>query len=58
MPGIEVGDIGTKLGYNGVDNGFLRFDKVRIPRSQHLCRFVHVDKDGTFSMKGDPRMLY
>jgi len=58
MPGIEVGDVGTKLGYNAVDNGFLRFNQVRIPRGQHLCRFFHVDKDGSCSVKGDPRMLY
>jgi acyl-CoA oxidase len=50
--------VGTKLGYNAVDNGFLRFNQVRIPRGQHLCRFFHVDKDGSCSVKGDPRMLY
>ena len=32
MPGIEVGDIGPKLGFNGVDNGWLRFNNVVIPR--------------------------
>ena len=25
-PGVEVGDIGPKMGYNMKDNGFLRFD--------------------------------
>ena len=30
LPGITVGDIGPKFGYNGVDNGFLKFDHVRI----------------------------
>jgi len=24
--GIEVGDIGAKMGYNTVDNGYLSFD--------------------------------
>ena len=23
LPGVEVGDIGTKLGYNSIDNGYL-----------------------------------
>ena len=26
LPGIEVGDIGTKLGYNSIDNGYLYFN--------------------------------
>jgi len=25
LPGVEVGDIGSKLGYNSVDNGYLKF---------------------------------
>ena len=24
LPGIDVGDIGPKVGYNGVDNGYVR----------------------------------
>jgi hypothetical protein len=27
---VTVGDIGPKFGFNGVDNGFLRLDHVRI----------------------------
>jgi len=26
LPGVTVGDIGTKLGYNSMDNGFLSFN--------------------------------
>lgn len=26
LKGVKVGDIGTKLGYNSKDNGFLMFD--------------------------------
>jgi hypothetical protein len=39
LKGIKVGDIGTKLGYNSKDNGFLMFDQVRIPRTNMLNRF-------------------
>ena len=31
MPGVKSGDIGPKFGYNGKDNGWMTFDKVRIP---------------------------
>ena len=58
MPGIEVGDCGTKIGFNTVDNGWVSFNQVRIPRTHLLSRFVNVEKDGTFSLKGDRRLIY
>ena len=58
LPGVQVGDIGRKLGYNSVDNGFLLFDNVRVPRSAHLSRFTEVTEDGNFEIKADPRILY
>lgn len=58
LPGVEVGDVGEKLGYATMDNGFLSFNKVRIPRTNLLSRFVEVDKEGNFELKGDPRMVY
>ena len=48
LPGVTVGDIGPKLGYNGVDNGFLRFDHVRIPRSALLQKYAKVTRDGRY----------
>ena len=30
LPGVTIGDIGPKFGYNGVDNGFLRFEYVKL----------------------------
>jgi hypothetical protein len=32
LPGIEVGDLGTKVGENEIDIGYLRMKNVRIPR--------------------------
>ena len=43
LPGVEVGDIGTKLGYNSMDNGYLLFTNVRIPRENLLSRLAYVD---------------
>ena len=58
LPGIDVGDIGTKLGMSSIDNGFLGFNKHRIPRESLLSRFVNVSKEGKFSLKGDPRITF
>ena len=38
LPGIKVGEIGCKLGMNGTNNGYLGFEKVRIPRKQMLMK--------------------
>ena len=58
LPGIEVGDLGPKYGYNIKDNGYMKFDRVRIPRSAILSRYVSVSKDGMLEIKGDPRIAY
>ena len=31
LENIHIGDIGPKFGYNAMDNGFLLFNKVKIP---------------------------
>ncbi|MBC3194759.1 acyl-CoA dehydrogenase family protein [Pseudonocardia sp. C8] len=49
MPGVTIGDDGRKAGLNGVDNGSLSFDHVRIPRQNLLNRFADVAEDGTYS---------
>ena len=51
MPGVRLGDSGHKLGLNGVDNGRIWFDHVRIPRENLLARFAQVADDGTYSSK-------
>ena len=40
--GIEVGDIGPKFGYDANDNGYLRLNNVRIPRSDMLSKYSQV----------------
>ncbi|RTL66545.1 MAG: acyl-CoA oxidase [Pseudonocardiaceae bacterium] len=49
MPGITISDCGEKAGLNGVDNGRLVFDHVRVPREALLNRFADVAEDGTYS---------
>jgi acyl-CoA oxidase len=49
MPGVTIDDDGLKEGLNGVDNGRLSFDHVRVPRAALLDRFGAVATDGTYS---------
>lgn len=48
MKGVHIGEIGPKLGMKAVNNGFLGFDNVRIPRKNMLMRNAQVLEDGTF----------
>ncbi len=49
LDGIRIEDCGHKVGLNGVDNGRIWFDDVRVPRTNLLDRFGHVDADGTYT---------
>ncbi|GAA3209026.1 acyl-CoA dehydrogenase [Actinocorallia longicatena] len=49
LPGVLIEDCGEKGGLNGVDNGRLSFDHVRVPREALLNRFADVAADGTYS---------
>lgn len=49
LPGITIEDDGHKGGLNGVDNGRLQFDAVRIPRDHLLNRYGQVAEDGTYT---------
>src|ERR671914_716282 len=49
LPGIEIEDCGPKLGLDGVDNGRIRFDNVRVPREALLDRYGQVSADGEYT---------
>lgn len=48
MPGIKIGEIGPKLGMKSVNNGYLGFEHVRIPRTNMLMKNAQVLVDGTY----------
>jgi acyl-CoA oxidase len=48
-PGVTISDCGRKAGLNGVDNGRLVFDSVRVPREALLNKYGDVAPDGTYT---------
>ena len=46
--GVRIQDCGPKLGLNGVDNGRITFEDVRVPREALLDRYAQVDDDGVY----------
>ncbi|PWD51730.1 acyl-CoA dehydrogenase [Serinibacter arcticus] len=49
LPGVTSEDDGHKGGLNGIDNGRLAFDHVRIPRTNLLDRYGSVAEDGSYT---------
>ncbi|KAH8389956.1 hypothetical protein KR200_004726 [Drosophila serrata] len=58
LPGIDIGEIGKKLGMVSVNQGFLGLNKVRIPRTNMLMKFAKVERDGTFKASPASRVNY
>ncbi|GAA5860517.1 hypothetical protein JCM8547_000328 [Rhodosporidiobolus lusitaniae] len=46
LPGVSIGDIGKKMGRDGIDNGWIQFTNVRIPRAYMLMKHTQVTRDG------------
>jgi acyl-CoA oxidase len=47
--GVRIEDNGEKAGLNGVDNGLIWFDNVRVPRDSLLNRYGDVSPEGAYS---------
>ncbi len=48
MPGVRIEDNGAKEGLNGIDNGRIWFNQVRVPRENLLDRFAQVTPEGEY----------
>ncbi|KAG6876144.1 hypothetical protein C0992_000695 [Termitomyces sp. T32_za158] len=60
LPGRIIGDIGPKVlgGFATVDNGFARFDHVRIPKENMLSKFAQVTDDGKYVQPPHAKLSY
>lgn len=58
LPGINIGDCGHKMGRNEIDNGWIKFTFVRIPRTNMLMRYTQVKADGTVAEPPISQLAY
>uniref|UniRef100_T1DMI4 Acyl-coenzyme A oxidase n=1 Tax=Crotalus horridus TaxID=35024 RepID=T1DMI4_CROHD len=58
LPGITIGDIGPKFGYDEMDNGYLKMDNFRIPRENMLMKYAKVEPDGTYVKPLNAKLTY
>jgi acyl-CoA oxidase len=49
--GVTVGDMGPKIGQNGLDNGFMQFNNYRIPRDSLMNKNADVNNNGKYVIK-------
>jgi acyl-CoA oxidase len=45
LPGVTCGDVGAKMGRQGLDNGWLQFSQVRVPRNYMLMKWAQLSPD-------------
>ncbi|XP_069668108.1 peroxisomal acyl-coenzyme A oxidase 2 isoform X3 [Haliaeetus albicilla] len=57
-PGITAGDIGPKMNFEHIDNGYLMLQNVRVPRENMLSKFCEVQPDGTYVRRGSQKINY
>ena len=58
LPGVTVGDLGPKYAYEMNDNGFLRLDHVRIPRTHMCMRFASLSPKGEYRPSINAKLSY
>lgn len=58
FPGVTTGDIGAKMGRDGIDNGWIQFSNVRVPRFFLLQKFCKVSRDGEVTLPPLEQLAY
>ena len=51
LPGLRIGDCGEKIGINGIDNGWIMFDRYRAPKISLLNKYADISPDGEYQSK-------
>ncbi|OMH84762.1 Acyl-coenzyme A oxidase 3 [Zancudomyces culisetae] len=58
MAGVNIGDIGKKMGRDQIDNGWIQFTNVRIPRSNMLMKHTKVSSTGVVTEPPMAQLAY
>jgi acyl-CoA oxidase len=58
LKGITVGEIGNKVGFNTVNNGFLGFTNYRIPLKNMLMKNAKVSESGEYKKEKNSILSY
>ncbi|XP_069499859.1 peroxisomal acyl-coenzyme A oxidase 2 [Ambystoma mexicanum] len=58
LPGIVVGDIGPKMSFEHIDNGYLLMRNIRVPKENMLSRYSQVLPDGSYVKQGSEKINY
>jgi len=53
LKGVVAGDLGPKLGFKAVDNGYLIFDHLEVPLEALLSKFIQIDENGNVTKEKD-----
>ncbi|KAG0206715.1 acyl-Coenzyme A oxidase [Mortierella sp. GBA30] len=58
LAGVTCGDIGHKSSRQGLDNGWIQFTAVRIPREYMLMKWASMTSEGEFTPSPNPVLSY
>jgi acyl-CoA oxidase len=58
LEGVVIGDIGTKLGYAAMDNGYMLLKNLRVPHSSLLAKHTGVSVDGKYISPKNKSIVY
>jgi acyl-CoA oxidase len=58
LPGLTIGDCGKKMGRDGIDNGWIQFHNVPIPRTNMLMKWAKVSREGVYTKPPKAQLAY
>lgn len=58
LNGIEVGAIGASMGVHSFNNGYLKMNNVRVPRTNMLMKLSEVLPNGNYIKRENPILTY